>query len=224
MMVLASTGAAMLSGCDPRTLAYFLQPDRPEIPGQGPELTGKKVVVVTSAAPTLQTDSKAVDREINREVITIFRDKVKKIEIVDPNKVLAWLDAHPTWTDPAEIVKAFDADIVIVMEVQNFSIEDYRSPGMLEGNSEVNIRVVEYAHPKNSKGKRNTAAPKETTQIFETDWTTTFPKNAPISVDQGVSKPIFKSKFVKLVSTELSWQFVGHNNGDDIQDTRFGAR
>jgi len=32
LMTLAAAGTFMLSGCDPRTLAYFLQ-DGPEIPG-----------------------------------------------------------------------------------------------------------------------------------------------------------------------------------------------
>jgi hypothetical protein len=216
LMVLAAAGTFLLSGCDPRTLAYFLHGDQPEIPGAGPDLSGKKIVVVTTAAPTVQADSKAVDREINREVIKIFRDRVKKLEVVDPEKVTSWLEAHPAWTDPAEMVVHF--------EIQSFSIEDFRSPGLLEGNSEVNVRVTELAHPKNSKGKRNTSAPKESSQIFETDWKTTFPKNAPISLDQGVSRPVFRSKFLRLVATELSWQFVGHNNGDDIQDTKFGSR
>jgi hypothetical protein len=222
-MALASAGTLMLSGCDPRTLSYFFG-DGPEIAGPGPELTGKKVVVVTTSAPAVQAESRAIDREINREVTKIFREKVKKIELVDSDKVYAWVEAHPSWTDPADIVKAFDADIVIHMEVQNFSVEDYRSPGLLEGNSEVNIRVVEYAHPKTTKGKRNTSAPKETNVIYETDWKSLFPKNAPISMESGVTRNVFRAKFLRLVSTELSWQFVGHDNGDDIQDTRFNGR
>ncbi len=223
LMVLASAGALTLAGCDPRTLAYFLS-DGPEIPGAGPELTGKKVVVVTTCAPAVQADSRAVDREINREVIKIFREKVKKITVVDTDKVYTWVEANPTWTDQVDIIKAFDADMVVHFEIQSFQVEDYRSPGMLEGNSEVNIRVTEYDHPKTSKGKRNTSAPKEANQIYETDWKSLFPKNAPLSLDSGVSRSVFRAKFLRLVASELSWQFVGHNNGDDIQDTRFGSR
>ena len=35
-----------------------------------------------------------------------------------------------------------------------------------------------------------------------------------------MSKTAFKSAFVKVVVDELSWRFVGHAPGDDIQDTR----
>jgi hypothetical protein len=192
-------------------------------PAPGPSLKEKKVVIVTTTAPSAMNEYTGVDREINREVIRLVRERVKKVEVVNNEKVYKWVEAHPTWTDPSEIIKAFEADMVIHFELQNFTLQDIRSPQMLEGNSEVNIRVTEYGHPKSTKGKENTSLPKETTKVYEEDWKSTFPKNAPVSEDQ-VSRSVFKAKFVKLVSTELSWQFLGHDNGDDIQDTRFGTR
>ncbi len=224
LLVLASAAMISLSGCDPRTLIYFLQPDEPTVPAPGPSLKGKKILLVTQAAPSALTGSETIDRELNRELIQIFRQKVKKIEITPPEKVAAWVEAHPTWTDPGELAKAFEVDLVIVLEVNQFTIEDYRSPGLLEGNAEVHIRVVEYAHPKTLKGKVNTAAPKETNKIYEEDWKTIFPKRGPMSLDSGVSKPVFKTKFLKLVASEISWQFVAHEVGDDIQDTKFNER
>jgi ABC-type uncharacterized transport system auxiliary subunit len=223
LMVLAAAGSFTLAGCDPRTLAYFLNADQPEIPAPGPSLKGKKVVIVTTTAPSAMNEYTSVDREINREVIRLVRERVQKAEVVNNEKVYKWVEAHPTWTDATEIIKAFEADIVVHFELQSFSVQDIRSPQMLEGNSEVNIRVTEYGHPKSTKGKVNTALPKEATKVYEELWKSTFPKNAPVSEDV-VSRTSFKSKFVKLVSTELSWQFLGHNNGDDIQDTRFGTR
>lgn len=220
----AAAGSLGIAGCDPRTLMYFLQPDGVEIPAPGPDLKEKKVVVLTTASPTASSDYQNIDREITREVINLLREKVKKIEIVPTEKVAAWVEAHPTWSDRGEIIKAFEADAIIYFEIQSFSIEDPRSPGMLEGNAEINIRVSEHGHPKTSKGKVMKSAPKETKETYSEDWKTTFPRNAPISLDQGVSKPVFKSKFVKIVSSELSWQFTGHNHGDDIQDSKFASR
>ncbi len=223
LMALAAVGAFTLSGCDPRALAYFLS-NGPEIAAPGPSLKGKRVVFVTAAVPAAQAGYQAIDRELNREVIKILREKAKKVEIVDPEKVGAWVEAHPTWTDQGELARAFEADMVVFFEVQGFSIEDNRSPGLLEGNAEVSIRVTELAHPKNTKGKVNSSAPKEATEIYNQDWKTTFPKTAPLSVDSGVSRSVFKSKFLRLVASELSWQFVGHDHGDDIQDTRSFGR
>ncbi|MDX2037027.1 MAG: hypothetical protein SFX72_10275 [Isosphaeraceae bacterium] len=217
-------GLAVLPGCDPRMLAYFLQPNEPTVPAPGPDLKGKKVVLITHASDDALGAFQSLDREVNRELVRILRTEVKKIEIVDPEKVYTWMDGHPTWTNPGEIAKAFEADIAIFLEIGSFQIQDPRSPGLLEGSSEVNIQVIEYDHPKNTKGKRDTAQPKEMNKIYEETWKSMFPIRGPIPIDSGVSPSAFKTKFLKLLATELSWQFVGHRTGDDIQDVKFNSR
>lgn len=217
-------GALTLPGCDPRTLIYFLQPFEPTIPAPGPTLKSKKVVVLTHAGDSALGEFQSLDRELNRELVRIIRTEVKKVEVIDPDKVSSWVDGHPTWTDPGEVAKAFDADLVIFLEINGFQITDPRSPGLLEGHSEVQIQVIEYDHPKNSKGKVNSSVPKETRKVYEEVWKTVFPVRGPVSVDSGVSPAAFKSKFLKLVATELSWQFIDHRPGDDIQDVKFNGR
>lgn len=222
LMGLAAAGAITLAGCDPRTLAYFFGDGAPQIPGQAPSMEGKKVVILTTAAPTALADFQSIDRDLNRELTSIFRTGHKKIEIVDSKKVYDWVEAHPTWSDCGDIAKAFEADYVVFFEIQGFSVRDPRSPQMLEGNAEVNFRVTEYAHPKKDNGKPNTAAPKEVNQVFEDAVKTTFPKNAPIAIDTGISPFSFKTKFLKLVANEISWKFLGHNPSDEIApDQRF---
>ena len=219
---LAAAGAITLAGCDPRTLSYFFGDGAPQIPGQAPSLEGKKVVILTTAAPTAMADFQSIDRDLNRELTSIFRTGHKKIEIVDSKKVYDWVEAHPTWSDAGEIAKAFDVDFVVYFEIQGFSIRDPKSPQMLEGNAEVNFRVTEYAHPKKDNGKPNTAAPKEANQVYEEAVKTTFPKTNPVLIETGVSPLSFKAKFLKLVANEISWNFLGRNPGDDIApDQRF---
>ena len=222
LVAVTFAGVVTLPGCDPRSILYFLQPFEPTLPAPGPSLKSKKVVILTHAGENALGEFQSLDREMTREVIRILKTGVKKIEIVDPDKVASWVEAHPTWTDPGELAKAFDSDLVIFLEINTFQIQDPRSPGMLEGNSEVQILVKEYAHPKNSKGKVNTSQPKETNKVYEEVWKTTFPVRGPVSVD-SVSPSVFKSKFLKLVATELSWQFMEHAPGDDIQDTKFNV-
>jgi hypothetical protein len=222
LTALAAATMFTLAGCDPRTLSYFFGDGAPQIPGEAPSLEGKKVVLVTTATPAAAADFSSVDRDLNREVATLLRETVKKITLVDSQKVTDWLRSHPTWSDPGELAKAFEADYVVFFEISQFSIEDPRSPGMLEGNVEVHIRVSEFAHPKGEKGKPNKSAPKEVNQVFEDEYKNTFPKNAPVSLGPDISRPKFKSKFLKITATELSWRFLGHNPGDDIgQDQRF---
>ncbi len=219
--IASSAGLLTLPGCDPRTLFYFLQPFEPTIPAPGPSLKGKKVVILTTASANALGASQAIDREINRELATILKANVKKIDLVEPDKVWSWVEAHPTWTDPADAAKAFEADIVIFLEISNFQIEDPKSPGLFEGNSSIHIQVFELAHPKNTKGKPNTAVPKESSSIYEDQRDTVFPIRGPIPAGAGVSRPAFKNKFTKLVATEVSWHFIEHAPGDDIQDVKF---
>jgi len=219
-LALAAAGLLSLAGCDPRTLFYFLQPFEPGIAPTGPSLKGKRVVVLTHAASGTQNDFRAVDRELTREFVSILREKVKKIDVVEPQKVWDWADAHPSWSEPSEAAKAFDADVVIFLEIEEFQIRDPSSPGLFKGLSKVHIQVTELQHPKNSKGKLQTDKPKEPDVIFDNVRDTEFPSRGPMPMDSGVSAAGFKNKFVKLVASELSWFFVDRAYGDDIQDTK----
>jgi len=215
-------GASLLTlpGCDPRTLLFFLQPFDPTIPAPGPQLKGKKVVVLVHCSPGAGSDYSDLTRDISREVTTELR-KTKKITVVDPEKVAAWAEAHPSWTDPSEAATALEADMAIFLDVSKFDTEDPRSPGLMEGISNIHIQVWEIAHPKNSRGHENKSQPKESSKIYEEQADTTFPVRGPVSRDTGVSPSSFRIKFLKLVAKEISWHFVDHAPGDDIQDVKF---
>ena len=218
---LAAPALLALPGCDPRTLLYFLQPFEPTIPAPGPSLKGKRVVVLTHVAPGAGIDYQALDRELTREFITAIRKKTKKIEFVEPDRVNAWVEAHPSWTDPSEAAKAFEADVAVLFDVSHFQTEDPRSPGMMEGNSNVHIQVWEMKYPTNTKGKELKDQDKEGEKVYEEQADSIFPIRAPVAKDTGVSSSSFRIKFLKLIGSELSWHFVEHEPGDDIQDVKF---
>jgi hypothetical protein len=214
-------GASLLSlpGCG--EFLYFLQPFDPVVPATGPSLKGKKVVVLTHVSPGSGADYGDLSRDMTREVTNHLRKEVKRIQVVDPEKVAEWIQAHPSWTDPAEAAKAFEADLAIFLDVSKFDTEDPRSPNLMEGVSNIHIQVWEIAHPKNSKGQENKSQPKESIKTYEEQADTTFPIRGPIPRDTGISPSSFRIKFLKLVTKEISWHFVDHAPGDDIQDVKF---
>jgi hypothetical protein len=214
-------GASLLSltGCG--EFLYFLQPFEDLIPKTGPELKGKKVVLLTHLSPGSGSEFGDLPRDLTRELTTVLRKKIKNITVVDPDKVAQWEKDHPSWTDPSEAAKAFEADMAIFLDISKFDTEDPRSPGLMEGNSAIHIQVWEIAYPKNSKGQPNKTQPKEESKIYEEQADTTFPVRGPIPKDTGISPQSFKIKFIKLVATEISWHFVDHAPGDDIQDVKF---
>ena len=224
-LLIACAGLVALAGCDPRALLYFLQPDDPTIPPpkNAPDLKGKRVVILAhSLAGT--TDFVSLDRDITREFIRVLRDKVKKIDVVNPEKVSDWVEGHPNWTDPAEAAKAFEADFVIFLEVEQFQIQGAGDLNMLHGLSKTHIQAIELAHPKNSRGKPNKDLPKESDTVYDAYQDSEFPIRGPMPIDSGISRGAFKSKFIQVAAAECSWHFVEHAQDDMIQDTKINNR
>src|SRR5262245_2163529 len=135
--LLAGASLFAVSGCDPRPLAYFLQPFEPMIepPCKEVSFQGKKVVVLCHATANTMREFSTLDRDLCREVSAILRLKVKKITVVDPDKVATWVEAHPNWTDPADVARDFDADVVLFLEVEQFQLQAPGDLNMLHGES-----------------------------------------------------------------------------------------
>ena len=220
-MMLAGATLLTLPGCDPRTLMYFLQPFEPTITAPGPSLKGKKVLVMTHLAAGAGETYNDLARDLTREFQGALRKSVKGIKIVDADKVADWMSAHPSWTDPTEAGKDFEADVAILLDVTNFEAADPKNLELMEGTSNIHIRVWEFGHPKNDKGKEQKSEPKEWDSIYDEQSDVTFPARGPVPRDSGVSESAFKIKFMKLVGYQLSWHFVDHAPEDDIQDVKF---
>ena len=219
LAVVATTIA--LSGCDPRQALYFFQPFDPTIPGECPSLKGKRVVILTRSAPGLQSDFLTVDREVTEKLVKIMKEKIKKIDIVNTEKVREWLKSKPSLSDPAEAARAFDADIVVSLEIQQFEIQSPIAVDMYHGKANIHIQVTELNYPKDDDGKRLKDKEKESEVVYDGDVTTEFPTTGGVPIESGTSKSDFKNRFLKIAVEELSWKFTEHAPGDNIQDTKF---
>jgi hypothetical protein len=215
-------GLVALAGCDPRQALFFLQPMDPTVAPKGPSLKNKRVVLITKASPVATNDFPTIDRELNREVARILKEKIRHLDLVDQEKVWGWDKTHPTWTEPSELAEKFEADLVIFLEIGEFAIQSPSSPDLYEGRSVVNIQVTELAYPKDDKGRPQKDRPKEAEVVFRDEHPTTFPSRGPMPVSADFTRGSFKNRFLKLVANEISWSFVEHAHGDDIQDVRFG--
>jgi hypothetical protein len=223
-MIVMFGGMIALVGCDPRPFFYFLQPFEPTIPPPGPDLKGKKVVVLTHCTAGTQAEFPGLERDLNREFVSNLKKKVKKITVVDPDKVVTWVEGHPKWTDPADAARDFEADVVIFLEMEQFQTQAPGDLNVLQGSAKVHIQAFELAPPKNSKGRPIHDQPKESKSIYDDYQESTFPIRGPIPMDSGVGKAAFKSKFLQVVAAESSWHFVEHSQDDVIQDVKFNQR
>ena len=211
---------ALMPGCDPRQAMYFLQPYEQTIPGGCPSLSGKRVVVLTMTVPGSSSDTIGIDAEITDKLVAILKREVKKIDVVEPGKVRDWARNKPSLTDPADAARAFEADVVIYLEIRKFQIQNPQDLQMLSGESDISIQVTELKYPKDDRGHPMKDKPKESELIHDENETTKFPITGGRPIEVGTSKTMFKRAFTKLVVDEISWHFVPHAPGDDIQDTR----
>jgi hypothetical protein len=217
---LASASLIAVTGCDPRALAYFLQPFDPTIEPKGPLLTEKKVVILCNVTSGALAEFPSLERDVPRELASVIRKKVKKVTVVEPDKVATWVEAHPHWTDPADAARDFNADMAIFLEVEQFQIQSPGDLNMVHGESKVHIQVFEMQYPKNSKDKPIKDQPKEAHNIYDEYAESTFPNRGPLPIDSGNSRSAFKNTFLKIVTKEISWHFVEHAPDDSIQDSR----
>ncbi|CAN5727039.1 hypothetical protein BH23PLA1_BH23PLA1_41810 [soil metagenome] len=221
-MVLALGLLGLAGGCDPRSLVYFLQPFEQTIKPPCPSLKGKKVVILTYAAAGPRTEIQSIDQDLASGLARILRQEVKRIEIVPQDKVQIWADAHPHYTSPSEAGLAFDADIVIFLEIEQYSTRDRLSPGMLSGSSRVHVQVHELKLPTDDRGKPIEGQPRVSEVIHDDFVETIFPRvQGSFPIDSSINPTSFGKKFFDLVVTEVSWHFVNHAPGDNIQDTNF---
>ena len=216
----AAAGLLALAGCDPRTVSTSSSRSSRRSRPPGPSLKGKKVVVLTHAVSGTQDDFQSLDRDLAREVVQILREKVKKIDLVDQDKVWDWVEGHPNWTDPAEAAKAFEADIVDLPRGRVVPDRQTRTaPACSKGPPRPTSRPSSSTYPKNSKGKPINDQPKESKIIYDDYRDTIFPDpRARSRKARASAAAAFKNKFLQVVAAEISWHFVEHSPEDDIQD------
>ena len=163
---------------------YFLQPNEPTIPPpkDAPLLEGKKVVVLTHAVSGVGMEFQSLDRDITKKVVAILKEKVKKIDVVEPDKIFSWVDDHPQWTSSEEIAKArTEADVVIFLEIETFQIQNAGDIGVFEGTAKTHIMVTEMVHPKNESAAQagQRSSPREAKEGYDAAYQdTVFPDPA----------------------------------------------
>lgn len=211
---------ALAGGCDPRALAYFLQPNESSIDAPGPSLKGKKVVILCHATTGTMADFPDLENELCKGLGRSLGASVKKIQVVPHQKIKIWADSHPGYTDPAEVGVEYEADAVIFLEVESIQLEDSRSPGLFQGSSRIYVKLFDLLDPTDDKGKPIPGRDKEITVAYDEVVETAFPRTqGAMPISATVNRSNFRKKFLEVVVAELAWQFTPRGTGDMIQDT-----
>lgn len=106
------------------------------------ELKGKRVAVVCRPMVELQYNTSGASEEIAQQLGRLLRANVKKIEMVDAQRVAEWTDEH-AWEEYTEIGKALEADMVVGVDLEQFSL--YQGQTLFQGKARARVTVHDVA-------------------------------------------------------------------------------
>jgi hypothetical protein len=161
----------------------------------------KSVAIVCYADKELKWDNEAVDHELSRYVA--YRLTSHKINVIDPDRIHAWMDEHADWDKPSEIGEALKADYVIYIDLKEFGLYEPNSQNMFRGHSDIIVSVFDVVDDDGHS-------------IYSREIASRYPTEMPVSADT-LPFENFKKLYLSRLSEEIGRLFYEHASGDDIQ-------
>jgi hypothetical protein len=177
------------------TLAYVWQGT--DLPAEWDGLRGKKVAVVCKPLTSEEFSNPGTARALAEGICDRLRTNVKKIQIIDPQKVAALVD-EKGMEDYLEIGKALKAEKVVGIDIVSFGVLD--GPTLFRGRSTVSIQVYDVAE-KHIEWRKSPPQ-------FE------HPRigSTPIG---SLTEMEFRNQFVTILAEQIARYFYPHDQDDD---------
>lgn len=163
------------------------------IPAEYDGLRDKRVVVVCRPVTASLYSHPGVAKDISTQISRLLREHVPKVKLIDQREVAEWVDNH-TWEDYAEIGKALEADLVVGIDLEQFSI--YEGQTLYQGKAECNIQVVDCQTGEQVFEKRPPRA--------------VYPPNHVMSTSD-MQESEFRRTFVGILGEQIARHFYGHD-------------
>ncbi len=160
----------------------------------------KRVAVACRSLASNQYDIQNAPREIATLVSLLLDENVtnKKLAVVEPTKVEAWLDEcnndFDSFLDIGRDPK-IDADIIIGIEIYGFQIRDPKSPYQVWGKCKANVKAIDC---------------KDGKILASEDITIQDPPNMPVTGGPGL-ETAFRPQFIRVVSEQIALLFHPHD-------------
>jgi len=161
-------------------------------------LKKKRVVVVCRPLVELQYSNMNASKMVTREVTRLLRKNVSKIEVVDSQKTDEWLDSNNS-DDYAEIGRAFDADMVVGVDLLDFGI--YQGQTLYRGRASYEIKVIDC----------------QTGQIVfqKSSNQCVWPPNTGVPTSEKQESQ-FRRQFVGVLAAEIARCFYAYDHRDEF--------
>lgn len=162
-------------------------------------LKNKRVAIVCRPVVELQYANGSVSSDIAKQVGVLLKQHLRKVEIIDPERVAEWTDEH-TWDDYTEVGEALDADLIVGIDLQNFSI--YQGQTLYQGKAQAGITVYDIA----DGGK----------VVFQKKMPQTiYPPNTGVPTSEKPEDE-FRRQFIGVLGDEIGRYFYEHDASADF--------
>jgi hypothetical protein len=135
LCLLVASGCSLLA-----TAMYIVEGTNTKADFQG--LKGRRVAVVCRPVTALHFRDSSASRDLAKQVGAVLQKNVPKIGVIDQRDVMEWADEN-TWDEYVEIGKALDADMVVGLELEEFSL--YQGQTLYQGKANVKVLVYDVA-------------------------------------------------------------------------------
>ncbi|WP_442484703.1 hypothetical protein [Aeoliella sp. SH292] len=163
-------------------------------PAQCKEFEGKRVVVVCRPPSTSEYSHAGAARVLTRNVTTLLRENVKKVEMVEAREVDKWLD-ESDWDDIQELGRAVKADRLLVIDMEHFDL--YKGKTLYQGAATINLTVYDV----NERDK----------VLWEKDLgEMLFPANSAIPVQDKPAQQ-FEREYIAILARQIAVYFYKHD-------------
>lgn len=162
---------------------------------------GVKVAVICTAPKNMKSEHPEIHTSIIKAVSARLHEH--SIKVIDPEKIVAWLDEHPEWDKPQELGKDLDATYVIYIDLSKFNLYEKGNQDNYRGRAEAMISVIEM--DEEGEGEK----------IFTKSILSQFPYAVSRSA-QDISYTKFKREYRAHLSDIIGRLFYEYYNGDDF--------
>jgi hypothetical protein len=187
------------SGCSTvLTVAYLFHPE--DVPAEYNELRGKHVVIVCKPIVELEFTDAGTARELADRIGANIRENVRGVKIISQQEVSRWIDEN-AWVDYATLGEAVDADIVVGIDLDHFSLHEGST--LYRGRTTIHMQVHDV---------------KEDLIVFDKRMDDfTFPGDSAIpTADQ--SEQQFRGLFLRILSSRLARCFYAYESRDHFAE------
>ena len=193
MVILSLAIMATAGGCAGGLATFVWLVKGPNIDAEFDVLREKKVAVVCRPLDFSQYRNPTVPKDIARGVGSLVKENVHKIEVLDQRKVDEWMDNN-SWDEYLEVGKALDADLVLGVDLESFSIYDAQT--LYKGRANVNIKIVDC----------------ETGEVIVEKPLpqSVYPPNAVKTTDE-MQEAEFRREFVRVLTDQIARHFYAHD-------------